>query len=351
MRRALLLLALVAVARPARADDFWSRAAGSSDDDDATAMARKNYEHAMEEGDNFAQLAIGRGTSSDQQQELLRQAIKQYDNAALARPDEPEPRYRAGQILNEFFVSCSADASGNAQPPWCTPGHPQVADARHMVAEWQAFANLRPLDPRVDFNFYFELAIASTQAAGDGVPEKERTARIEDALGYYLAAQHRVGLNSDLGRQNLAGNLAETYMMLGRMDEAIAQYEVAVRTSGDTSAIYGLAVALDRDEQGAKARELIVALGIDARVAFELKMAHGEVFFVPTGEELYYKALFDEAFGDDEDAIVEWQQFIDSGAHPQFDERAKENRDALIKARGHRRARPTLTAPPSEYDR
>jgi tetratricopeptide (TPR) repeat protein len=345
MRRALLLLPLVALApQAARADDFWSRA--QTDEDPAAEMARKNYEHAMEEGDNFAQLAIGRGTSSDQMQELLRQAIKQYDNASLARPDEPEPRYRAGLVLNLYFVQCQEGQNGMAQFGWCTPGHPQVADARHMVAEWSAFLHLRPLDPRVDFNFLFELAIASTQAAGDGVPEPERQVRIEAALGYYQAALKRVGLNSDLGKINLAGNLAETYMMLGRMDEAIAQYQIAVRQSGEPSTIYGLAVALDRDEQGAKARELIVALGLDARMQFMKKLTlTGDVFFVPTGEELYYEALIEEAFGEDEEAIVDWQRFIDSGAHPIFDARAKENRDALIKARGHKKPRPTLTSP------
>jgi tetratricopeptide (TPR) repeat protein len=350
MRRALLLLPLLLlVPQAARADDFWSRAT-TGDEDPADAMARKNYERAMEEGDNFAQLAIGRGTSSDQMQELLRQAVKQYDNAALARPDEPEPRYRAGLILNLYFVQCQGDPNGMPQFPWCVPGHPQVADAKHMVTEWQAFAQLRPLDPRVDFNFLFELAIGSTQASGDGVSEAERQARIEAALGYYEAALKRVGLNSDVGRINLAGNLAETYMMLGRLDDAIAQYQIAVRQSGDPSAIYGLAVALDRDEQGAKARELIVALGMDARILFERKLSAGEVFFVPSGEQLYYEALLEEAFGDDEGAIVDWQRFIDSKAHPIFDERAKANKDALIKARGHKRPRPTLTVPP-EYDR
>jgi tetratricopeptide (TPR) repeat protein len=349
MRRALLLATLAVLAAPARADDFWSRGQ-AADADGPDAMARRNYEHAMEEGDNFSQLAIGRGTSSDQEAELLRQAVKQYDNAALAMPEEPEPRYRAGLILNRFFVSCVIDPrNGQPQFLWCLPGHPQVADAKHLVNEWQTFLHLRPLDPRVDFNFLFELAIASTQAAGDGVPEAEQHARIEAALGYYEAALQRVGLDSDVGRTNLAGNLAESYMMLGRLDEAIAQYQTAVRQSGEPGMIYGLAVALDRDEQGAKARELIVALGIDQFSAFQRNIFMGNTFFVPTGETFYYTALIHEALGQDEDAIVDWQLFIDSGAHPQFADRARANREALIKARGHKRPRPTLESPP-EYE-
>jgi tetratricopeptide (TPR) repeat protein len=220
---------------------------------------------------------------------------------------------------------------------WCQHGHPSPTKAAMMADEWTAFARLAPLDPRVDFEFMFDLAIAETQAAGLTVEDTKVRARIEAALGFYQAALRRTLLGDTGAVQNeVLGNMAESYMMLGDLDDAIATYQQTLRAgAGDLSTTYGLAVAYDRDEQGAKARELVRALGADQFDGFKEKIRRGDVFFVPLGEERYYLALAEEAFGDDDQAIIDWQAFIDSKAHPQFAARAKANRDALIEAQKH----------------
>jgi tetratricopeptide (TPR) repeat protein len=325
-----VLLALLALGSTAHAEDFWS----SISEDDAAAMARRNYEKAMEEGDSIASLAISRASNNDDMRRQLKLALRAYENAELARPDAAEPHYRAGLILRNFFVECAPRAGFT----WCIPGHPSASDAAKMADEWTAFVTLAPLDPRIDYPLMFDIAIANTHAVATITdPEKARP-RLEAALHFYQAALARVNL-FDLNTKERLGNMAETYMMLGRLDEAISTYEEVVRSSADSSTTYGLAVALDRDEQGQKAREVIRALGADEFDDFKARVADGDVFFVPDGEVFYYLALCEDAFGDDERAAIDWQHFIDSGAHPQFDDRARANLEAL-KKRKHK-------APPS----
>jgi hypothetical protein len=131
------------------------------------------------------------------------------------------------------------------------------------------------------------------------------------------------------------GNLAETYMMVGKLEQAIDAYKVAMRARGNTGAslTYGYAVSLDRDEQGAEALRVIRSLRRESFEAFRLEHDRGGVFYVPRGEEEYYFALLHEAFGDTEEAIERWNLYIKSGAHPQFQPRAKAHLDALTKQR------------------
>jgi hypothetical protein len=117
--------------------------------------------------------------------------------------------------------------------------------------------------------------------------------------------------------------------MVGRLEEAIETYREALRGASDTSTWYGYAVALDRDESSRQALEIIKSLGRDQRDLFHLQVMRGTTFFVPEGEKYYYFALADEAFGFDEEAIDNWRRFISSGAHPEFQPRAKAHLDGL----------------------
>jgi len=325
MIAALAMIALAAAA--ARAEDYWSAAASDPD----AEVARRNYEREMQNADNNALLASSQAINPRDQRRLLLAALRGYENAILARPGAPEPHFRAGLILCDFFVECSASL------PTCVPGHAQPQRAADMAMHWTAFERLAPLDPRIDFEFLFDRAIAHTHAAGDnGTHAREH---IEAALADYMGATHRVNLTG-LNKAQLSGNLAETLMMLGRLDEAIGMYQETLRQGGDASTMYGLAVALDRDEQGAKAREIIRALGASELEQFKDAVRSGHTFFVPEGEVFYYLALAEDALGDVEDAARDWQNYIDKGAHPQFDERARANRDALLRdhKRDHKRA-------------
>lgn len=156
---------------------------------------------------------------------------------------------------------------------------------------------------------------------------KDATALLEGAKADYNALLDRndgiIRLHESGRLALVLGNLAETYMMLGDIDRATETYIAAHNAGADGTTLLGLAVALDRDEQGAEALRLIRHFGIDNFRRFKERFEEGEVFFVPAGEEQYYLALCSEAFGEIAESIEHWKKFIRSGAHPQFQNRAK----------------------------
>jgi tetratricopeptide (TPR) repeat protein len=127
-------------------------------------------------------------------------------------------------------------------------------------------------------------------------------------------------------------NEAEIQMMLGDLDDAIATYTRALDSQDRALYGYGLAVALDRDGQGVKAREVMRSY---AAIDQLRDLTEPEVFFVPAGEIHYYLALGHESLGHVAKAIAHYQKFIASGAHPQFAPRARANIRALRHRRGH----------------
>jgi tetratricopeptide (TPR) repeat protein len=121
-------------------------------------------------------------------------------------------------------------------------------------------------------------------------------------------------------------NFAEVLMASGRLSDAEARYRDAISAAGDLGvgdrrerahelslAYYGLAVALDRDEQPMAAREAMLrALANDPTTAV-LKIAStsgGDLFFVPEGDVFYYIGLAAEAEGRDGDADAAFREFI-----------------------------------------
>jgi hypothetical protein len=107
-------------------------------------------------------------------------------------------------------------------------------------------------------------------------------------------------------------------------------YKQALRGAANTSTWYGYAVALDRDGRTTAALEAIRALGPHSRSEYHRSVIRGETFYVPDGEKYYYFALIEEAFGADESAVEQWKLFIKSGAHPEYQPRAKAHLDALL---------------------
>ncbi len=71
-----------------------------------------------------------------------------------------------------------------------------------------------------------------------------------------------------------------------------------------------------------------------------MKVQQGGTFFVPEGEKFYYFALSDEAFGFEDEAIENWQRYIKSNAHPEFQPRAKAHLDVLLAKKQRRKAVP-----------
>jgi tetratricopeptide (TPR) repeat protein len=327
-RATLAALALALAAAPAaRADDTWTRPAESSD----TAIARRTYEREMQTGEEYLLLAAQPAVSGRDHSRLLERALLAFENASHARPDAPEPHFRIGQLIDDFFVGCPTFVAT------CHPGR-MTNFAASMAEHWTAFERLAPLDPRVDRQFLFARALAHTHAAAaPRLSEKAVRAHIEAALVDYVACLARLepqaGGNDE---QTIYSNMAETYMMLGRLDEAIATYREALRRGQSSNTLYGLAVALDRDEQGAQAREIILALGTQTFESFKQSVVSRNTFYVPDGEVFYYLALAEEALGQPDDAIADWDHYILSGAHPEFQPRAKANRDWLKAGHGRR---------------
>ena len=117
-------------------------------------------------------------------------------------------------------------------------------------------------------------------------------------------------------------------------------------------AYYGLAVALDRDEQPVAAREAMLrALAHDPTPAV-LKVAAtpgGDFFFVPDGDVFYYLGLAAEAEGRDGDAEAAFREFIARAPREPLGARRRgaprqESRGARRRGRGAGGAAPRVIA-------
>ncbi|HTR54898.1 MAG TPA: hypothetical protein VMJ10_29620 [Kofleriaceae bacterium] len=307
------LLALAALAGTARAD-IWKEA---SDPD----RQRAKYEQALTDGDDYAAQAAASQIGRGNMRQLVDEAAKQYRRAAELEPTEGEPLFRLGTMLYSYYLACYDHT--RAGSPLCNSQQPMDrARAEQVLAIWNEFEQRAPLDPRNSVFAEDSLSLLSTRA----ILETKLATRphIEEAARLYekVLARGEVAY----ANEQTIGNLAETYMMLDRLDDAIAMY----RRAGDQeiSTAYGLAIALDRDERGAEALEVIYAQGSPA--PFFKKLDEHEVFYVPDGEVYYYIALVDEAWDDVDRAIVNWKAYIESGAHPEFQPRARQHLDALI---------------------
>lgn len=317
-----VLQGLVAAA-PARAGSPWA--------EHSRTAADLEYQVQMARGDDLAVQAMeARGMRSVQRRrwvpwhELAVRAVEAYELAAEARPDAAEPHYRAAEILHSSFLDSPSTTS--------EPVLPDRVVAERALAHWQAFAERAPLDPRVTATL-FDRALVRTRLATE--PD------FQQAISCYETLVERSDLRS-LSAEQVAtwlANLAETYMMVGRLADSIETYQRALEYRADFTYGYGLAVALDRDRQTALAREVMLSYAVTDRMR---DLRRGSVFFVPEGEIEYYLALGHEALEDFDQAAIHYRQFIASGAHPRYQARAAENlrRVEQAMARGSRRAPP-----------
>jgi len=326
--RALLVVAALATSAHA---DVWRHAIEQGSPD----VRADVYDSQMKDGDENALRATSAGASVADVRHLVQSAVVSYRNAAAAKPDNAEPFYKIGRLLYSFyFEPCSERQVYMQHPSPLCPRDPKAFDATHakeIVEAWDAFEALAPLDPRVSvdretgaavaFNLLFHRAVLETQLAGP----QNLAAAVKD--------YEKILARSDSPDETVLSNLAEAYMMLGRLDDAIDTYRQALRTNRNTETMYGLAVALDRDERTDQAHDVISAQGEQAMAEFHRRVAEHITFFVPDGEEAYYFALAYESFGMTDSAIEYWKKFLVSKAaaiHPQFKQRAKEHLDPLL---------------------
>lgn len=341
MNRTAAVLALAAaaatVAAPAHADDFWSELARVPD----AEVSERDYDRAMLDGDTNLDLAVAETVVAVRRKKYLDRALHSYELAALARPDAAEPHFRAAAALHAFYLECDPLQSAAL----CSLGSgirtqlPAKTVTDRLIRHWDAFEAKAPADPRVVDDVLFERAILHTKLATREHLEAART-----DYRKILAWRHTTDRDS-----NVLGNLAETEMMLGNLDDAIVAYRRTLEIDQSVSHNFGLAVALDRDEQGQQARAILRAYGVEGVAALQRQISRGQVFYVPDGEAYYYVALGCEAVGLYDDAIRFYDLFLASGAHPQFAARARANR-AAVASRHRTSPRPVgLPQPDSAY--
>jgi tetratricopeptide (TPR) repeat protein len=341
MTRRLALLALAAALlappAPAHAEDFWTELARNPD----TEVTDRDYERALFDGDTNLEMAAAETMVSSKRKKYLDRAIAAYELAAAARPDAAEPHFRAASALRAFYIECETmQAAALCRPHGAGRTQlralPPKAVTDRLLRHWDAFEAKAPHDPRVVDDVLFERAILHTKLA---TREHLEAARRD----YRKILAWRPSSERDA---NVLGNLAETEMMLGHLDDAIIAYRRTLELDQSVSHNFGLAVALDRDEQGQLARTILRSWGLDGLESMRKQIVLGRVFYVPEGEAYYYLALGHEAVGLYDDAARFYDLFISSGAHPQFAARARANRQAILGRRD--RDRPFLRQPKPE---
>ncbi|CAN5818507.1 hypothetical protein BH11MYX2_BH11MYX2_31540 [soil metagenome] len=322
--RTALFLAVLSAATVAHAN-VWDHA--SSGD----AGSLDSYRDAMSQGDGYTRQANAVSLTADVVKQYVDRALASYQLAASKRPSEGEPYYRMAEVLGAFFTDCPVMARRfQSRLPQTCPGSGSAINRDRAVQAsdaWDKFEQLAPLDPRVN-DARFERAILRTklvEGAKDPAPLLER------ALTYYIALIDRSDGTSNFEPEVVWGNLAETYMMLGKLGDAIDSYKVAVSMGAGPSTAYGLAVAFDRDGSPGEALDTIRAQGEDAVNQYYLGYLEGAIFYVPRGEVNYYMGLVMEAWGHYDLAADNWDKFVKSGAHPLFQARAKQHLDAMTK--------------------
>jgi tetratricopeptide (TPR) repeat protein len=333
VKRALLLLAVAGVAQA----NVWQQASAPPD------PAKDQFEKEMREGDEYVLRANSESASMAQRKRWVQLAITSYKAAAKAQPKDAEPYFRIAATMGSFYLDSCDDFPlyGRTRSPFRDCSRPDSLDlgiAQQVIDALDAAEDRAPLDPRFSGadgdSMLFERAILNTKI---GTPKSLELASKD--YERYLDRNDGKGVNME----TTLSNLAETYMMLGRLDDAIDAYK-EIGSPTHVSTIYGAAIALDRNNRTSLAMEIIQAQGKKGFELFKKGIGDGATFFVPAGEQFYYLALGEETFGNVEEALYYWNRFVGSGAHPQFQPRAKAHIDALMK----KRVKPA-TVPPDPF--
>jgi tetratricopeptide (TPR) repeat protein len=292
-RRVPLVLAALLVARVAT---------GAEDPSKAAAARRRSYESTMA---TAAALVDRAQQTPGARRELALQALELYRRASLDQPREPDPPYHSGIVYADL-----------------------LRDPARAVAAWR---HVRTLDSSYahdpDMSFKLGIQLSLLGRFGEAVVEYDRAASYETEIGH-----------PDV----VFGNSAEAAMGAGLLDESIRRYRLALAVPSLEPAatalyLFGLAVALDRDEQVYAAREVMLrALDLDPHGA-SMEPERG-VFFVPAGDRHYYDGLAHLYAGRLAEARYELEQFLEVLPGDRYARRARAHVAALAK---DPRSRPT----------
>ena len=151
---------------------------------------------------------------------------------------------------------------------------------------------------------------------------------VRSKLGRYREAGVAYGAAVASGAADPAvyANFGEVLMADGRLADAQARYRDAIGAANEMSTAdkrarsqdlalgyYGLAVALDRDEQTVAAREMMQRALANDPASAVLKIASqpgGDLFFVPDGDVFYYLGLAAEVEGRGVDSEAGFREFL-----------------------------------------
>jgi tetratricopeptide (TPR) repeat protein len=312
----------------APSDDMWQRAAAPA--------AQEAYRAAMQRGDQYAlraaeQQTLGHGEPANS---LALRAAEAYERAAAFDRKAAEPSYRAAEVLYLHFVEES--------------NHPQKHPAARAIRHWAEFERKAPRDPRLE-SIYFRRSLTYTKLGGAdnyklAAADYEKELRLIDP-----------GSAPEEQLARVLSNAAEIYMALGDLDRALTLYYDSIEYATQSQRLYafGLAVALDRDGQAAKAREIIRRFG---GYSYEvLNPRDGGVFFIPDGDEHYYHALGQETAGQLESAVNHFRQFLRAQPGSPYAGRARQNIErieARMRSKGNGKGKRTpLEEVKSAWDR
>lgn len=270
---------------PEDVGDFWERTADPG---------RAEFERAYREGVRLLDPARGEGRGASTAAREAAEAA--FRRAIAASPKRPDGWFGLARTIDDV------------------PGREEDAVS--------AYGKARELAPP-DWDSGAEIAM------GLGVLFS-KLGRFEESVDEY---EHVFRARmSDRGRSVALANSAEALMALGRLSEAIERYRRAAEAApGDAEAQvgarWGLCVALDRDEQIAKAAEIArQALAVDSQIAY---FGRANVFFVPEGDEHYYRALAHEHAGHPDTSIDHWRRFLERLPASPWAYRAKQHLAAL----------------------
>ena len=244
--------------------------------------------------------------AEDRAKNLARQALDAYEAASKANPTSEEPHYRAGEVLQAFMLDKTIS------PP---------SSLDRAIEHWRQFEKKAPLDPRL-LNILDARSISLTKRGGKK--------NLEAALSDYDYQLDLIDQSSDSRRDTLArrvSNRAEIYMMLGDLKNSISGYEYALRLQRDTTYGYGLAVALDRDKQGERARATAKEF---AKSDSNNALLRRGTFYVPDGEVNYYLAIRAEGRGDYRAAVAAYDKFLRLLPNSPWAKQAKANKKELV---------------------
>ncbi len=278
---------------------------------DTTDQDADQYKLLMDKGDSLI-LAASRYWVRDRRRSIQFATLAKdaYLLAVKADPTAADPHYKIATLTLAYF-------SYRPAPP--------SKYLKQQVLHCNLFEKKSPFDSRLS-SVYFWRAIALTKLAD----KASLTAAIID----YDKELATYDLSNPLVRSdsaNVIGNRAEVLMMLGRLRESISGYELAIDYGNDTVHGYGLAVALDRNGQYTRARQVVTQF---ARHDASNALSNSGTFFVPAGERYYYIALREEGRGNPVAAIAAYQTYLRLVPTSPWTTQAQSNIKILIKKSG-----------------